>query len=119
MMGKGRNMLNYEDICREKLSGERNLFLEGILEEQKNNQRGILVWAIDQNKVLSLCNTSLNIDIVLYDIEQEVGTNYVLLFDSNCNNQEELVNAIDFAKEFNLKFCGSTSWMPKSIAIAQ
>lgn len=95
----------------EKETKETNLYLQNIKEEQKKNQRFMLIEAVDKQKVLSVWNSSQNCEFMLYDMSKDNNI-YSCLYDSLVENKESLKEALDYIAEYGMALVGNTKWIP-------
>lgn len=95
-----------------KNNNETNLWLNAVREQQKNNQRFMLIMSVKNEKVLSVWNNSQNCDYMLYDMSKNQDDIYACLYDSKSENKKALKEALDFIDESGMKLVGNTSWIP-------
>ncbi len=98
-------------IFNEYTKKETNLYLQSIKEEQKKNQRFMLVESVTKGKVLSVWNNSQNCDFMLYDMSKDNDI-YACLYDSLVEDKDSLKDALDYIVENNMPLVGNTKWIP-------
>lgn len=93
-------------------SEEKNLFLQSIKEEQRNNQRFMLVMSVRKERVLSVWNSSQNCDYMLFDMAKTNDDTFVCLYDSQIEGKNNLKEALEFISNQEIRIVGNTKWIP-------